>query len=98
MTERSSEIQTTFVFKELKFGVSRGKVCKDWARFLHNLYEYPLDSPKFKKNACGRWAGRVLFPARLPRGERPRRVAEGKLNGILKLGKGLATLCRSRPA
>ena len=86
------------ICKELKFWVSRGKLCKDWACFLPNLYEYPLDSQKFKKQACGRWAGRVLFPARLPRGERPRRVAEGKLNAILKLGKGLATLCRSRPA
>ena len=130
MTERSSEIQTALIFKELKFWVSRGKVCKDWARLLPNLYEYPLDSQKFKKHACGRWAGRVLFPARLPRGERPRRVAEGKTysirnlyflgggadlpsarggsphstglgeaqEGIIKIGKGLATLCRSRPA
>lgn len=85
MTERSSEIKTTFIFKELKFWVSRGKVCKDWARLLPNLYEYPLDSQKFKKHACGRWAGRVLFPARLPRGERPRRVAEGKTYSIRKL-------------
>ena len=98
MRKRSSEIQTTFVFKELKFWVSRWKVCKDWERLFPNLYEYHLDSQNFKKNACGRWAGRVLFPARLPRGERPRRVAEGKLNAILKLGQGLATLCRSRPA
>jgi len=49
---------------------------------LPNLYEYPLDSQKFKKHACGRWAGMVLFPARLPRGERPRRVAEGNLWGV----------------
>lgn len=65
--------------------MSRGKVCKDWACFLPNLYEYPLDSQKFKKHACGRWAGRVLFPARLPRGERPRRVAEGKTYSIRNL-------------
>ena len=131
MTERSSEIKTTFIFKELKFWVSRGKVCKDWARLLPNLYEYPLDSQKFKKHACGRWAGRVLFPARLPRGERPpegrrrQNLFDKKIiffrrgggfaecagggsphstglgeaqKGIIKIGKGLATLCRSRPA
>lgn len=50
--------------------MSRGKFCKDWECFFPNLYEYPLDSQKFKKHACGRGAGRVLSPAPLPRGER----------------------------
>lgn len=81
--------------------MSRGKVCKDWACFLPNLYEYPLDSQKFKKHACGRWAGRVLFPARLPRGERPRRVAEGKtysIRNLYFLGGGGAVLPSARGA
>ena len=56
--------------------MSRGKFCKDWECFYPNLYEYPLDSQKFKKHACGRGAGKVLFPAPLPRGERRRRQKE----------------------
>mgnify|MGYP001678786847 FL=1 len=64
------------IFKELKFWVSMGKVCKDWACFLPNLYEYPIDSQKFKKYACVRGAGRGLSPAPLPRGERRRRQKE----------------------
>nr|DAN84407.1 MAG TPA: hypothetical protein [Inoviridae sp.] len=42
----------------MKFWVSRGKFCKDWECFFPNLYEYPLDSQRFKKHACGRWAGK----------------------------------------
>lgn len=65
-----------FFIWELKFWVSRGKFCKDWECFFPNLYEYPLDSQRFKKHACVRGAGEVLFPAPLPRGERRRRQKE----------------------
>jgi hypothetical protein len=64
MTERSSEIQTAFIFKELGFKESRGKVCKDWARLLHNLYEYPLYSLKHKSTlVVGGQEGFYLLPA-----------------------------------
>jgi len=50
---------------------------KSFVFFAQSLWIPPLLF-KAQNHACGRWAGRVLFPDRLPRGERPRRVAEGK--------------------
>lgn len=64
MKEGSSEIQTTFIFKELGFKESRGKFCKDWARLLHNLYEYPLYSLKHKSTlVVGGQEGFYFLPA-----------------------------------
>ncbi|WP_250578888.1 hypothetical protein [Neisseria subflava] len=53
--KRSFVFRRPFLFGNWEFWVSRGKVCKDWECFFPNLYEYPLDSQKFKKHAW--WEG-----------------------------------------
>nr|DAJ77619.1 MAG TPA: hypothetical protein [Inoviridae sp.] len=46
------------------FKESRGKVCKDWARILPNLYEYPLYSLKHKRTlVVGGQEGFYFLPA-----------------------------------